>query len=174
MILALSRFKVVSDMALEVRVAFQERPHLVDDVPGFLGMEVFTDDKQDSDFYLVTRWTDPESYTAWHASPAHHKSHSGIPKGLKLDPSFTQISILQRIPPTNRRDNLERVVADAAPLITSYLGNASAAHFLLCEADGAIEACSTACAAALKVEAADALIGANYRAPWKLPYSTRS
>ncbi len=158
MIVALSRFKVVSDMALEVRVAFQERPHLVDDVPGFLGMEVFTDDKQASDFYLLTRWTDRESYTAWHASPAHHKSHSGIPKGLKLDPSFTQISILQRIPPTNRRDNLERAVADAAPLIASYLGNASAAHFLLCETDGTIDACNTACAAALKVDA-DTLLG---------------
>jgi signal transduction histidine kinase/heme-degrading monooxygenase HmoA len=158
MILALSRFKVANNMALEVRVAFQQRPHLVDDVPGFLGMEVFTEEKEDSSFYLVTRWTDPESYTAWHSSPAHHKSHSGIPKGLKLDPSFTQISILERIPPSNRRDNLERAVADAAPLIASYLGSASASHFLLCGADGTIEACSKACAGALKVDA-DALLG---------------
>ncbi len=43
MILVMSRFRVANDRAEAVREAFLHRPHLVDDVRGFLGMEVFTD-----------------------------------------------------------------------------------------------------------------------------------
>lgn len=60
-------------------------------------METFTEEKDASAFYLLTRWTDAGLFRAWHASPAHHQSHRGIPKGLKLDPSFTEIFVLDRL-----------------------------------------------------------------------------
>jgi heme-degrading monooxygenase HmoA len=86
MILAISRFKVINGLEAEVHEAFSKRPHLVDDAVGFLGMETFTGVRDDTAFYLVTRWTDEEAFRTWHSSPAHHQSHKGIPKGLKLDP----------------------------------------------------------------------------------------
>ena len=61
-----------------VREAFLHRPRLVDGVPGFLGMEVFTESGDASAFYLVTRWTDADHYRTWHASDAHRLSHRGI------------------------------------------------------------------------------------------------
>jgi heme-degrading monooxygenase HmoA len=97
MIAGLSRFKVANGFEAQVKDAFLHRPHLVDHVPGFLGMETFTEEKDGTAFYLLTRWTDAESFRAWHASPAHHASHRGIPKGLKLDPTFTKVWVLDRL-----------------------------------------------------------------------------
>lgn len=79
----MSRFRVANGMEAEVGDAFVNRPRLVDSAPGFLGMETFVDAKDQTIFYLVTRWTDADCFHAWHSSPAHHASHSGIPKGLK-------------------------------------------------------------------------------------------
>jgi heme-degrading monooxygenase HmoA len=39
MFVALSRFTIANDMLEEVRMAFCQRPHLVDEAMGFLGME---------------------------------------------------------------------------------------------------------------------------------------
>jgi heme-degrading monooxygenase HmoA len=44
-------------MEAAVRQAFLDRPHLVDDAPGFRGMQVFVDHKDGSVFHLLTRWT---------------------------------------------------------------------------------------------------------------------
>src|SRR5213592_3364250 len=82
MIVALSRFRVANNLEQDVRDAFLRRPGLVDNVPGFIGLEVFTDMADPATFYLLTRWTDVESFHRWHSSPAHANSHAGIPKGL--------------------------------------------------------------------------------------------
>jgi hypothetical protein len=42
MIVVLSRFTIANDMAEEVRFAFRQQPQLVEEVPGFLGMEVMS------------------------------------------------------------------------------------------------------------------------------------
>ena len=94
MILAISRFRVANGMEAEVREAFRNRPRLVEDAPGFLGMEVLTDRDDPSVFYLHTRWTDAKSFRAWHTSDAHKRSHAGMPKGLRLDAAFTQLTLL--------------------------------------------------------------------------------
>lgn len=39
---ALSRFVIANDMREQVKDAFRNRPHLVDDVPGFLSMDVIS------------------------------------------------------------------------------------------------------------------------------------
>ena len=97
MILALSRFKVANGMEDDVARAFFNRPRLVENVEGFLGLEVFTDRSDASVFYLSTRWTTESAFRDWHASEAHHASHKGIPKGLKLDAAFTQLTIMDRL-----------------------------------------------------------------------------
>src|SRR4051812_22694257 len=97
MIVAMSRFRVANGMAGEVAEAFRNRPRLVEGSPGYLGMETFIDKADETEFYLITRWTDADSFHAWHASAAHQKSHEFIPAGLKLDPSCTKVVEMERI-----------------------------------------------------------------------------
>ena len=93
MIIALSRFTLANDMADEVRAAFRQRPHLVDEVSGFLGMEVMSPIDTPSEIWLVTRWRNEESYRSWHRGHAYHESHRGIPKGLKLVPGSAEVRL---------------------------------------------------------------------------------
>jgi heme-degrading monooxygenase HmoA len=95
MFVALSRFTIRNDMADEVRQAFVSRPHLVDKEHGFLGMQVMNPIENPAEFWLVTRWTDEQSYRIWHKSHAYHESHSGIPKGLKLVPDSVEIRLFK-------------------------------------------------------------------------------
>ena len=91
MFVALSRFTIRNDMAAEVRDAFCARPHLVDSVEGFLGMQVMSPVENPAEIWLLTRWTDEHCYRTWHRSHSYHASHSSIPKGLKLVPKSTEI-----------------------------------------------------------------------------------
>jgi heme-degrading monooxygenase HmoA len=50
---ALSRFAVAEKMVEQVCAAFRDRPHEVDDVPGFLRMEVCCPGRADK-FWLAT------------------------------------------------------------------------------------------------------------------------
>lgn len=95
MIIALSRFTIANDMADEVRTAFRQRPHLVDDAPGFLGMEVMNPMDKPEEIWLVTRWQDEQSYRNWHRGHHYQASHEGIPKGLKLMPGRTDIRLFE-------------------------------------------------------------------------------
>jgi heme-degrading monooxygenase HmoA len=97
LVIGLSRVKVANGCEDAVREALLKRPGLVDGVAGFLGLEAFTESTDASVFYLVTRWTDAESFQRWHSSPEHAQSQRGIPKGLKLDPSFTAVHTLKRL-----------------------------------------------------------------------------
>ncbi len=160
MILGMSRFKVANGMEAQVKDAFLHRPHLVDHVPGFLGMETFTEEKDASAFYLLTRWTDAGSFRAWHASPAHHQSHRGIPKGLKLDPSFTEIFVLDRLSDAQLTPSLRENIDDAGELLAHVLGASEALHFLVATGEGIITACNAAIARALALPEAT-LIGSS-------------
>jgi heme-degrading monooxygenase HmoA len=88
---SISRFRVRNGMEREVADAFRARPHLVDDAPGFVRMEVLSPAEDDSEFWLVTYWTDEASFRAWHRGHTFRESHSAIPKGLKLDPLATEL-----------------------------------------------------------------------------------
>ena len=93
MFVALSRFQIANDMSDDVRGAFCDRPHLVDDTTGFLGMDVKSPIDNQSDIWLVTRWRDEQSYRAWHRGHDYHAAHKGIPKGLKLAPGSARIQL---------------------------------------------------------------------------------
>ena len=51
---ALSKFVIANDMVAEVKEAFRQRPHLVDDQPGFVRMEVFSPLDRPEEIWLVT------------------------------------------------------------------------------------------------------------------------
>ena len=97
MIMVESRFRVANGLESSVHDAFINRPHLVDSAPGFLGMEVYEAADDATIFHLVTRWADQGSYDTWHRGEAHHASHAFMPRGLRLDASYTRLTILRCI-----------------------------------------------------------------------------
>ena len=78
-------------MTAEVKEAFRDRPHLVDDAPGFVRMEVISPTEAPDEIWLLTFWADETSFRAWHKSHMYGKSHKGIPKGLKLVPKSAKV-----------------------------------------------------------------------------------
>ena len=150
MVLVISRFRVANEMESQVRQAFRNRPRLVEQAAGFLGMDVFTDVKDPSLFYLVTRWTDEASFNAWHRSEAHRLSHQGIPPGLKLAPDFTEVRRLERLPASSEETHLERI-ADAVPLLARFLADSQSIHLVIVDADGRVSFCNRALLARLKL-----------------------
>lgn len=95
MLVALSRFTIANDMSDDVREAFRARPHLVDDAPGFLGMEVMSPVTDRDEIWLVTRWSDELSYQTWHRGHLYHESHKGIPRGLKLVRGSAEVKLFE-------------------------------------------------------------------------------
>jgi heme-degrading monooxygenase HmoA len=95
--MALSRFVIANDMSEEVKQAFRERPHLVDDAPGFLRMDVLSPLDNSQEIWLITYWTDEASFRTWHHSHTYHQSHKGIPKGLKLVPKSVELRCFEHI-----------------------------------------------------------------------------
>lgn len=163
MIVAYSQFKVANGMEAEVRNAFLNRPGRVDDKPGFLGMEVFTDCADPSVFYLITRWTDLGSYESWHGSASHHTSHEFIPQGLKLDPKSTRILQMSRLAdplkPTDPADQMR----DLAPLLARFVGDSGSLHLAILGTDGTIESLSPAFFESLGQDSADFIGGSIWR-----------
>lgn len=148
MILALSRFRVRNAMERAVAEAFAGRPGLVDDAPGFLGLEVFLDRADSTIFHLVTRWTDEESFRTWHGSDEHRASHRFIPKGLKLDAAFTQVTVIERLPVET--PNPTELALDHAPVLGAFLTRSRLVHWLVAAPDGTVVYCNERAASALE------------------------
>lgn len=94
---ALSRFTVANGMTEQVKRAFMERPHLVDQASGYVRMEVISPLDCPEEIWLITYWRDEESFKTWHRSHEYHQSHSGIPKGLKLVPKSTAVRYFEYV-----------------------------------------------------------------------------
>ncbi len=94
---AMSRFAVANGMVDAVKQAFRDRPRIVEQADGFLKLDVLSPMDAPEEIWLITYWTDQESFLTWHHSPAHKKSHHFIPKGLKLDPKRTRLEYLEHV-----------------------------------------------------------------------------
>ena len=94
---ALSRFIIANGMSEQVKAAFLDRPHLVDDAEGFLRMDVISPIENPDEIWLLTYWSDEQSYEAWHRSHIYRDSHSGIPKGLKLVPRSAEVRFFRYV-----------------------------------------------------------------------------
>ncbi|WP_347156568.1 antibiotic biosynthesis monooxygenase family protein [Pontibacter chitinilyticus] len=92
----MSTFEIANDMASDVREAFINRPHFVDNAPGFVKMEVLTAHDNPQVICLLTYWENEELFKTWYK---HHmnESHKDIPKGLKLVPKSTRVSYFNYI-----------------------------------------------------------------------------
>jgi heme-degrading monooxygenase HmoA len=94
---ALSKFAIANDMTAAVKDAFTKRPHLVDSADGYLRMDVLSPKDKPHEIWLITYWRDEASFKVWHHSHMYHESHKGIPKGLKLIPSETEIRYFEHV-----------------------------------------------------------------------------
>lgn len=155
-VLVISTFRVANGMEAAVRQAFLDRPGLVDDAAGFLGMEVLVDRRDGTIFQLLTRWTDEGSFQRWHSGPLHKLSHRRIPKGLKLDPSHTVIRTFDVLP---GQDGLSPG-GPSAPIadLARFLAGSRCLHWLRASFDGGIVAVNPAFESLLQ-ESAGALAG---------------
>ena len=133
-------------MASEVRDAFRDRPRLVDVAPGFLGLEVFGDTDDDTVFHLFTRWSDRASFEAWHHGDAHRASHAFMPRGLKLDATFTRMEIIERLADGHGPAPLEQPLLDATGLIHRHLTTSRTLCVVVATTDGTIVSCNAALA----------------------------
>jgi diguanylate cyclase (GGDEF)-like protein len=136
----ISRFRVRNGLQEEVRKAFLNRPRLVEKALGFCGLEVLADAADPSVFLLLTRWTDEEAFRAWHRSEAHHQSHEWIPHGLKLDPSFTSLTVGTSIEGPAGIQTLSDAIAGQTVALSRWLMESGAVSALLLGPDGAIRA----------------------------------
>jgi hypothetical protein len=127
-------------LILIISEAFLGRPRLVEGAPGFLGMEVLVDRSDPALFHLVTRWTDESSFERWHGGPLHKQAHRGIPKGLKLDPSFTAIRRYNLLPDGPAQvENLNPLVGNLPALVA----RSSSIHWLRAAREGRIFAANS-------------------------------
>jgi heme-degrading monooxygenase HmoA len=95
MIIAISRFTLANNVSHEVREAFRNRPHRVDEVAGFMGMEVMSPVGNPDEICLLTRWIDEPSFYAWHKGHEYHASHQWMPKGMKLVPGSAELKLFE-------------------------------------------------------------------------------
>ncbi|MGV3772354.1 MAG: antibiotic biosynthesis monooxygenase family protein [Verrucomicrobiales bacterium] len=94
---SISRFAVANGMTREVKESFVNRPHLVDSAEGFVRMDVLSPMDAPDEIWLITYWKTEDNFKTWHKSHMYRESHKGIPKGLKLVPSVTEIRAFEHI-----------------------------------------------------------------------------
>ena len=140
MVTVISRFRVRNQMEEEVRRAFLNRPRLVENAPGFCGLEVLTDAADPTVFLLLTRWTDEPSFRAWHRSEAHHQSHGLMPEGLKLDATFTSLTVGNRIEDSAGIQTINDALEGQTVELSRWLDASNEVFALLVGPDGTIRA----------------------------------
>lgn len=138
MVTVISRFRVRNGVEAEVRSAFLNRPRLVEKTVGFCGLDVMTDAADPSVFLLLTRWTNEEIFRTWHRSEGHHQSHGLMPKGLKLDASFTSLTVGNRIEDPSGVRNLSDAIEGQTVALSQWLMESDAVFALLLASDGTI------------------------------------
>lgn len=99
MFVALSKFAVAGgpEMTEAVKRAFTHRPHLVDQAPGFVRLEALTPREQPDEIWLLTYWRDESSFRAWYRTHQYQAAHQGIPTGLKLVSTVTELRFFDHI-----------------------------------------------------------------------------
>lgn len=65
MFVSLSSFTVANDLGPAVKEAFINRPHQVDQAPGFVRMEVFASRENPNEFWLMSYWDAEASFKVW-------------------------------------------------------------------------------------------------------------
>ena len=95
MFCAISRVTIGNHLAEEVREAFRSRADLVDGEPGFVSLEVMSPVDDAHEIGRMTHWLDEARHQSLHRGHSDHRSHAGIPRGLKLVPKSTVVRFFE-------------------------------------------------------------------------------
>jgi heme-degrading monooxygenase HmoA len=82
MYISVSRLRVEAARTDELVEAFRRRSHLVDDMDGFVDLEVWRSDRDPEDVWMVSRWRERSCFVAYMRSDEHARSHDRIPEDL--------------------------------------------------------------------------------------------
>jgi len=137
MVTVISRVRVRSGFEEQVRAGFLGRPRLVENEAGFCGIEILNDAEDGSIFLLITRWKSEAAFRDWHGNQAHHHSHGLIPEGEKLETSFTQVMVGNRIEDPGALTINDAIEGQTAAL-SRWLQDSDNIFALLLNLDGAI------------------------------------
>ena len=80
-VVKINRLAVPEGKREELEKRFAQRKHSVDQAPGFEGFELLRPAGETEQYFVVTRWTDDESFRAWAAQrmprdPSHTVSRA--------------------------------------------------------------------------------------------------
>ena len=70
-----STFRVAAENAEDIDTLYKMREHLVDEFEGFLGIDVFRNDADPTEFTLLARWADKPKYEVYRKSDAFTIAH---------------------------------------------------------------------------------------------------
>jgi heme-degrading monooxygenase HmoA len=83
MYISVSRLRIEPMLVDELISAFRSRSHLVDEVDGFIDLQVWNASSGDGEVLMVSRWRDRDSFRAYMKSDRHAISHARISPRLK-------------------------------------------------------------------------------------------
>jgi len=92
---SLSRLEIPSERAPELVAAFRARARLADQADGFVDLEVWQADRDQSEIIMVSRWRDREAFKAYMKSAEHRTSHDRIDPDLKKDITLRRLEHLR-------------------------------------------------------------------------------
>src|SRR5271165_6332595 len=100
MIVSLFHVTVPAERAEAFERSWTQRAGLVDQMPGFQGMEVLRDGNQPGNYIVVTRWDAKEHFDAWANSPEFTAGHARTSAGGSGNPTGGAIEFYEVVPST--------------------------------------------------------------------------
>jgi heme oxygenase (mycobilin-producing) len=99
MFVGLSKFTVNNkdNMTASVKNAFVERPHLVENAPGFVRLDVLNPLENQDEIWLLTYWTNQTSFQEWYRTHRYKEAHANIPPGIRLINDQTEMLFFEHI-----------------------------------------------------------------------------
>jgi heme-degrading monooxygenase HmoA len=100
MVVAISRFRITSGNANAVAAHYQRRSRLVEQAPGFLGLEILRGQDRPDDFLVYMRWVDRAAFEAYQGSAQFRQAHraiASIPGRTRIDPATYDVGVFDVI-----------------------------------------------------------------------------
>ena len=100
MIVAISKIQVTNGNAQALADQYAKRTGLVDEMPGFVSVEVLRNCGNPDEFLVYMRWENREAFQAYKTSPAFREAHRNvahIPGGVKIDRKTRELSIYETV-----------------------------------------------------------------------------
>jgi heme-degrading monooxygenase HmoA len=100
MIVAISRFRIISANADAVAAQYQQRSRLVEQAAGFLGLEILRGQDHPDEFLVCMRWANRTAFDAYRGSPLFRQAHrtiGQIPGRTRIDRATHDVEVFDVI-----------------------------------------------------------------------------